>query len=78
MTVRPEGERLAAVEQELRDVRDDIREIKQSQKEQVSALAQISLTLATAKGGWRVLIGVATVAGTIGAVFGQFIHFWKS
>lgn len=75
--MRPDGERLAALEQEMRDVRADIKEIKESQSGQAVSLQQIAVTLATAKGGWKVLLAVGILAGSIGSFLGHILPFWR-
>jgi hypothetical protein len=47
----------------------DIDEIKKM-------LTSINTTLAEAKGGWRVLIGVAGAGGVLGATLTHFANWW--
>lgn len=55
-----EQRRLAVLEAQMKDTRDDIHEIKTDVK-------MILGTIASAKGGWRMILLVAGIAGTLGA-----------
>ena len=48
----------------------DMDEIKRS-------IASINTTLSEAKGGWRVLLGIAGASGVIGAGLMQLLHWWN-
>jgi hypothetical protein len=48
----------------------DMDEIKRS-------IASINTTLSEAKGGWRVLIGIAGASGIVGAGLMQILHWWN-
>jgi hypothetical protein len=48
----------------------DMDEIKRS-------IASINTTLSEAKGGWRVMLGIAGASGTIGAGLVQLAHWWN-
>ncbi len=54
--------RLAALERSSELTRLDVREIRD--------------TLAMTKGGWKVLLATAAVAGAIGAMLSQVAWFW--
>lgn len=72
-----ERDRLATVEQEMRDVRSDIHEIKEAQKEQAQTLTQISRTLAEARGGWKTLLLLCAFAGGAGALIAKLVPFLR-
>lgn len=57
---RLEG-RMQAVEREVHDVK--------------TAVTSIKATVDQSKGGWRVLVAVAGIAGSIGALIGKFAPF---
>ena len=41
------------------------------------SIASINTTLSEAKGGWRVLVGIAGASGVIGAGIMQLVHWWN-
>ena len=57
---RLEG-RMQAVEREVHDVK--------------TAVTSIKATVDQSKGGWRVVVAVAGIAGSIGALIGKFAPF---
>jgi hypothetical protein len=65
---KPEIERLATLEAEMRDTREDLGEIKSDVKAIRSSVDQ-------AKGGWRILIAVGAAAGGLGAGAIRFLDW---
>jgi chromosome condensin MukBEF ATPase and DNA-binding subunit MukB len=63
-------ERLAVLEAEMRDVRDDVKEIAADMK-------VVRDTLSQAKGGWRTLMLVAGCAGASGALAAKLLLFFR-
>jgi hypothetical protein len=49
----------------------------ESMKIMQATLTAISATLSEAKGGWKVLMMVSGVAGTVGAGIVQLVHWWN-
>ena len=54
---------ISALKSDMAEVRKDVKEILQ--------------TLSEAKGGWKTLLLVAGVAGSVGAFVGKFLPFLK-
>lgn len=63
---RDERERLATLEQQMRDSREDMAELKLDVK-------AIRGVLAEARGGWKILLLLGGGAAAIGAVFGKLL-----
>lgn len=61
---------IAHLQSDMDKMASDIDEIKKM-------LTSINTTLAEAKGGWRVLVGVAGAGGVLGAGLMQVIHWWN-
>ena len=61
---------IAHLQSDMDKMASDIDEIKKM-------LTSINTTLAEAKGGWRVLVGVAGAGGVLGAGLMQAIHWWN-
>lgn len=64
----PEGERIAALETEVKHLQATLDRVSTSVNE-------ISVTLAQAKGGWTTLMLVAGVASSVGALLAKFVPF---
>ena len=60
---------IAHLQSDMDRMVSDIDEIKKM-------LTSINTTLAEAKGGWRVLVGIAGVGGVLGAGLNQILHWW--
>lgn len=54
---------------EISQLKDDMRELKED-------VHEIKLMLSEARGGWRVIMLIAGVAGTIGAILSQLVPMW--
>ena len=54
---------------EISQLKDDMRALKED-------VHEIKLMLSEAKGGWRVIMLIAGVAGTIGAMLSQLLPQW--
>ncbi|MBU0724381.1 MAG: hypothetical protein KJ904_08690 [Alphaproteobacteria bacterium] len=63
---RDERERLATLEQQMRDSREDITEMK-------SDVKAIRATLAEARGGWRVMVLLGGGSAALGAAIGRLL-----
>lgn len=63
---RDERERLATLEQQMRDSREDMAELKLDVK-------AIRSVLAEARGGWKLLMLLGGAAAAIGAAFGKLL-----
>lgn len=61
--------KLAVQENEIKHLQDDVDRLVRDMKDLKSSVAEISKTLAEAKGGWQVLM----VMGGVGAAFGSVI-----
>ena len=61
---------IAHLQSDMDKMASDIDEIKKM-------LTSINTTLAEAKGGWRVLIGIAGAGGVLGAGLTQALHWWS-
>ena len=61
-------ERLARLEQQMADTRDDLKEMRQD-------VRVIRDTLSEAKGGWKTLALIAGASGTLGALAVKFLPF---
>lgn len=48
----------------------DVSEIKSDMK-------QVLTTLSETKGGWKVLVSVGAISGSVGAFIGKVLPFWK-
>lgn len=81
MTAPTTGERLIRVEVIMEEFRKETREalarIEKHQEKFDERLAQAEQTIATARVGWKTLVGVGTVvitvAGTVGAFIAKFL-----
>lgn len=62
-------ERTAVAETQIANLEADVGEIKADVK---AILAEINKT----KGGWKVIVMVAGVAGSAGALIGKLLPFW--
>ena len=60
---------IAHLQSDMDKMASDIDEIKKM-------LTSINATLAEAKGGWRVLIGIAGAGGVLGATLTHFANGW--
>jgi len=72
-TARELATHAADIEHLQRDMDKLVASVAQMQK----TLADIDKTLSEAKGGWRVLVGVAGAGGVLGAGFMQVLHWWS-
>ena len=66
----PDGERIARLETQFLFLENMIKSVQ-------TDTSEIKATLNQAKGGWKTLMLVGGVAGSIGAFLGQFIHFFQ-
>jgi hypothetical protein len=63
--------RIATVEQQVKDIRADVCEMK-------TDIRVIRDTLAQAKGGWKTVLLVAGAAGAVGTLLGKLLPFWAA
>lgn len=68
---------LATHASEIRHLQNDMDKMVEDMEEIKKAIVEIQKTLSEAKGGWRVLVGVAGAAGTIGAGITWLVSHWK-
>lgn len=54
----------------------EIEAMKEQNRQILADLREVRETLATAKGGWRTLLAVAGIAGTVGALAAKFAPFF--
>ncbi len=77
MTAPTTGERLIRVEVIMEEFRKETREalarIEKHQEKFDERLAQAEQTIATARVGWKTLVGLGTVIVTVAATVGAFI-----
>jgi len=65
MTLSEQGERLSALEERVANVKDDVTDLKKDIASVHKDVAEIKDILTQAKGGWRVLIVIGGLAGSI-------------
>jgi len=65
MTLSEQGERLSALEERVSNVKDDVTDLKKDIASVHKDVAEIKDILTQAKGGWRVLIVIGGLAGSI-------------
>jgi uncharacterized phage protein gp47/JayE len=70
-------ERIAALEVESANTKEDVREIKDDLKKITQDLEKVLRTLSEAKGSWKVLVILSSVSATIGGIVVKFIP-WAS
>ena len=68
---------LAVHDTEIKHLQADMDKMVNDMDEIKSTLKSIQQTLDQAHGGWRMLMAVASVAGTIGAIVGWFFDHWS-
>lgn len=68
---------LATHASEIRHLQGDMDKMVEDMEEIKKAIIEINKTLSEAKGGWRVLVGVAGAAGTIGAGLTWLANHWR-
>jgi prefoldin subunit 5 len=68
---------LATHASEIRHLQGDMDKMVEDMEEIKKAIIEINKTLSEAKGGWRVLVGVAGAAGTVGAGLTWIANHWR-
>jgi prefoldin subunit 5 len=68
---------LATHAADIEHLQRDMDKLVASVAEMQKTLSGIDKTLSEAKGGWRVLVGVAGAGGVLGAGFMQALHWWN-
>ena len=68
---------LATHASEIRHLQGDMDKMVEDMEEIKKAIIEINKTLSEAKGGWRVLVGVAGAAGTVGAGLTWLANHWR-
>jgi len=63
--VRTQGERLSALEERVANVKDDVADLKKDVASVRRDVTEIKDILTQAKGGWRVLIVIGGLAGSM-------------
>lgn len=67
---------LATHAADIEHLQRDMDKLVASVAEMQKTLADIDKTLSEAKGGWRVLVGIAGAGGVLGAGLNQALHWW--
>lgn len=68
---------LATHAAEIKHLQTDMDKLVEDMDEIKKAIVEIQKTLSEAKGGWRVLMAVAGVSGTLGAGLVQLVHWFR-
>lgn len=66
---------LATHASDIAHLQDDMDKLAADINDIKATLAAIQTTLAEAKGGWRMLMMIAGVSGTVGAALNQVAHY---
>jgi chromosome condensin MukBEF ATPase and DNA-binding subunit MukB len=65
MTLSEQGERLSALEERVANVKDDVADLKKDVASVRRDVTEIKDILTQAKGGWRVLVVIGGLAGSM-------------
>ena len=68
---------LATHAADIEHLQRDMDKLVASVAEMQKTLSGIEKTLSEAKGGWKVLMGVAGAGGVLGAGLMQLLHWWN-
>jgi hypothetical protein len=68
---------LATHAADIKHMQEDMDKMLESMKIMQATLTAISATLSEAQGGWKVLMMVSGVAGTVVAGIVQLVHWWN-
>ena len=68
---------LATHASEIRHLQGDMDKMVEDMEEIKKAIIEINKTLSEAKGGWRVLVGVAGAAGVVGSGLTWLANHWR-
>jgi len=68
---------LATHASEIRHLQSDMDKMVEDMEEIKKAIVEIQKTLSEAKGGWRVLVGVAGAAGVVGSGLTWLANHWR-
>jgi len=68
---------LATHASEIRHLQSDMDKMVDDMEEIKKAIIEINKTLSEAKGGWRVLVGVAGAAGVVGSGLTWLANHWR-
>jgi hypothetical protein len=66
---------LATHAADIKHLQDDMDKLVQDVNDIKAALFEIQKTLSEAKGGWRMLMMISGVSGTVGAAITQLAHY---
>ena len=67
---------LATHAADIAHLQSDMDKLVESVAIMQKTLTDIDKTLSEAKGGWRVLVGIAGASGLVGAILTQIAHWW--
>lgn len=68
---------LATHAAEIKHLQADMDKMVEDMEEIKKAIVEIQKTLSEAKGGWKMLMAVAGISGTLGAALVQAVHWIK-
>jgi prefoldin subunit 5 len=68
---------LATHASDIAHLQSDMDRLVDSVSKMQETLNGIEKTLAEARGGWRVLVGIAGASGVAGAALNQLVHWWS-
>jgi len=67
---------LATHATEIKHLQDDMDKLVKDMDEIKKAISEINTTLSEARGGWKTMIALGTLAGILGAFIGWIIEHW--
>jgi hypothetical protein len=62
---------------DIRHIQEDMEKMIEQMKAMQATLTDISATLSEAKGGWRVLMLIGGVSGTVGAALVKLVYWYS-
>ena len=68
---------IATHSSDIRHIQDDMDKMLEQMKVMQATLTSINETLSEAKGGWRVLMLVGGVSGTVGAALVKLVYWYS-
>lgn len=60
-----------------RDLKNELRSVRQSQEVQNNTLNDIQKSIASVKGGWAVLAVIGTISATLAGIAIGISHWWR-
>jgi hypothetical protein len=66
---------------EVKGLTSDMEEVKENLKTLTASVNSLNLTvqdmISQGKGGWKIIVGMATLASAVGGIVGTVIHYFK-